>query len=96
MTVCPGPEAPGSESVASGGGSAKTFSASVGGTVSVDAENVSKAKQIADKYGTVNGNSVEMTKKEFQNYLNTLEKNDIQYSHDVPDSELVDVEIVAN
>ena len=87
-------------SSAGGGGgansSAAAFSGSNSGTVSVDSGNVSKARQIAGKYGTANGNSIEMTKKEFQNYLNTLKKNDIEYNHNVPDMDVVDVEIVAN
>lgn len=81
---------------AAASGFAETFSGANSGTVSVDSDNVFKARQIADKYGTVNGNSIEMTKKEFQNYLNTLKKNDIEYNHNVPDMDIVDVEIVAN
>lgn len=69
--------------------------APAGGTVSVAADQVSKARQIANKYGTVQGNTVEMTRSSLNNYLRTLEKNDIEYSQNIPGGDVVVVEIVA-
>ncbi len=85
---------------AGGSGSGDSYASAlmspVGGTVSVDAENVSKAKEIADRYGVAKGGVIEMEQKNFQNYLNSLEKNDIPYSHTVPEADVVNVEIVAD
>ena len=85
----------GAASGGGGGGAAVADPEMQSGTVQVDAQDVSKAKEIAKRYGTVSGDTIEMAQKQFQNYLNTLAQNAIEFDHDVPAEDLVRVRITA-
>lgn len=96
QTTADSPQAVSGSSGGGGGSSAAaTKTAVLYGTVQVAESDVSKAKEIASRYGTQSANAVEMTQKQFKNYLNTLKANAIQYNHNVPEGDMVRVEIVA-
>lgn len=85
-----------------GGGSGGTAvysapAASTGsGVLYVDSEDVSKAQDIADRYGTRSGSNVEMPKAQLNDYLNELQENGVEYSANISGGDTVNFDIAGN
>ena len=85
-----------------GGGSSGTAvysapAASTGsGVLYVDSEDVSKAQDIADRYGTRSGSNVEMPKAQLNDYLNELQENGVEYSANISGGDTVNFDIAGN
>ena len=83
-----------------GSGGAAVYSAPAASTGSgvlyVDSEDVSKAQDIADRYGTRSGSNVEMPKAQLNDYLNELQENGVEYSANISGGDTVNFDIAGN
>ena len=66
------------------------------GTLYVDSESISKAKNIADGYGKRSGSTVEMSKEQLNQYLNALSENGVEYNAAISSGDTVSFDIEEN